>query len=101
MGRLRPSFDFSATEKPKNLAIFIYLMSQILIFIVIRLKVQPLHVPQHMFIQVKPKANVSERMKLIGWFESCMWTDAQSCYYYEVPNTFSKPSWQEHYRNAI
>jgi len=55
-----------------------------------------------MFIQVKPKANVSERVKLISWFESrCVGTDAPSCYYYEVPNTVSKPTWQERNGNAI
>jgi len=55
-----------------------------------------------MFIQVKPKSNVSERVKLMGCFESCfMRTDARSCYYYEVPNTVSKSTWQEHYGNAI
>ena len=97
-GRPGPSLCCSATEKPRNLAIFIHLMSQILIFIVIRLKVLTLHVTQHIFIQVKPKANVSERVKLNGWFESsCMRTDARYCYYYEVPNTVSKPTWQEHY----
>ena len=77
-------------------------MSQILIYICIRLKFQIFHVTRHMFIQVKPEANVSERVKLIGRFEPCcMRTDSRSCYYYEVPNTVSKPTWQERYGNAI
>lgn len=102
MGRLRPSLGRSAAEKPRNLAIFMYLMSQVLIFIGIRWKSQTLHVTRNMFIQVKPKAGVSERVKLIGWFASrCLRTDARSCCYYGVPNTVSKPTWQEHYGNAI
>jgi hypothetical protein len=102
MERLRPILGCCVTEKPRNLAVFLYLMIQILIFIGIRLMFQALHVTRHVFIQVKPKVNVSERVKLIDWFESCcMRTDGRSCCYYEVPNTVSKPTWQEHYGSAI